>query len=108
MDLFNKAKEFLDTVESKAGEFVYDQKNNIKIAKVCSALKWNYEKLGRLCYRKCKNIAIDDNEFDAIITRIEVLKEELNCLRDGDIEYSSDCYVFEDGELVSEETKDEQ
>ena len=107
MDLLNKAKEFLDTVEIKAGEFVYDQKNNIKIAKVCSELKRNYEKLGRLCYRKIKNISIDDNEFDAIITRIELLKEELNCLRDGNVEYSSDCFVFDD-DLVSKEANDEQ
>ena len=53
MDLFNKAKEFLDTVEIKAGEFVYDQKNNIKIAKVCSELKRNYEKLGSRIVGKC-------------------------------------------------------
>ena len=63
-----------DTVEIKAGEFVYDQKNNIKIAKVCSELKRNYEKLGRLCYRKCKNLVIDDNEFDATMLKIETLK----------------------------------
>lgn len=103
MDLLNKAKEFLDTVEIKAGEFVYDQKNNIKIAKVCSELKRNYEKLGRLCYRKCKNLAIDDNEFDATMLKIETLKKELECLRNGDVEYSSDSYVFEDGELVVED-----
>lgn len=106
MDFLNKAKEILDSVEIKAGEFVYDQKNNIKIAKVCSELKRNYEKLGRLSYRKLKGMAIDENEFDTIVTRIEFLKEQLNCLRDGRYEDSVSSFVFEDGELVVDEEQE--
>lgn len=106
MDFLNKAKEILGSVEIKAGEFVYDQKNNIKIAKVCSELKRNYEKLGRLSYRKLKGMAIDENEFDTIVTRIEFLKEQLNCLRDGRYEDSVSSFVFEDGELVVDEEQE--
>ncbi len=106
MDFLNKAKEILGSVEIKAGEFVYDQKNNIKIAKVCSELKRNYEKLGRLSYRKLKGMAIDENEFDTIVTRIEFLKEQLNCLRDGRYEGSVSSFVFEDGELVVDEEQE--
>lgn len=99
MEFVNKAKEFIETLEIKTGEFIYDQKSNIQIAKVCSDLKKAYEKLGRLTYRKLKNIAVDDNEFDLAVERVEVLKMELEALRSG-VYGDADSVVFEDGEPV--------
>ena len=52
MEILNKAKEVLETIEIKTGEFIYDQKSNFMIAKVASEMKKAYEKLGRLTYRK--------------------------------------------------------
>ena len=51
-------------------------------------------------------MAIDENEFDTIVTRIEFLKEQLNCLRDGRYEDSVSSFVFEDGELVVDEEQE--
>ena len=103
MDFLNKAKEVLENIEIKTGEFIYDQKSNIKIAKVCSELKKAYEKLGRLTYRKLNNIAVDNNEFDLTVERIDVLKTELTALREG-ISGCDDSIVFEDGEPVDPNT----
>lgn len=103
MDFLNKAKEVLENIEIKTGEFIYDQKSNIKIAKVCSELKKAYEKLGRLTYRKLNNIAVDNNEFDLTVERIDVLKTELTALREG-ISGFDDSIVFEDGEPVDPNT----
>lgn len=105
MEFVNKAKEFIETLEIKTGEFIYDQKSNIQIAKVCSDLKKAYEKLGRLTYRKLKNIAVDDNEFDLAVERVEVLKMELEALRSG-VYGDADSVVFEDGEPVEEPSKE--
>lgn len=101
MDFVSKAKEILENIEIKTGEFIYDQKSNIKIAKVCSELKKAYEKLGRLSYRKLKGIAVDDNEFDLTVNKIEVLKMALTSLREG-VYGDEDSIVFEDGEPVDE------
>ncbi|MBE6798864.1 MAG: hypothetical protein E7525_03695 [Ruminococcaceae bacterium] len=105
MEFVNKAKEFIETLEIKTGEFIYDQKSNIQIAKVCSDLKKAYEKLGRLTYRKLKNIAVDDNEFDLAVERVEVLKMELEALRSG-VYGDADSVVFEDGEPVEEPSEE--
>lgn len=103
MDILSKAKELFDAVEIKTGEFIYDQKCNIKIARVCSDLKKQYEKLGRLCYRKLKGMWVDDNEFDSIVNIIEALKDELDCLRAGEYDDGADTVCFVDGEPVSGE-----
>ncbi len=101
MEMLEKAKELFDTATAKTGDFVYSQKCNMKIARVCGQLKKCYERLGRLTYRKIKNIKIDDNEFDNLIDKIEVLKMELAALREGEVEEPKfDSIVFEDGELV--------
>ena len=101
MEILNKAKSLLGTVNVKAGELVYEQKCNIKIAKVCAELKKAYEKLGRLTYRKLNGIKVDDAVFDAAVETVAVLKLELDALRSG--KCSSDSVVFEDGELVEGE-----
>lgn len=104
MDFLEKAKSVLDTATAKTGDFVYSQKCNIKIARVCGDLKKLYERLGRLTYRKIKGIKVDDNEFDSLIEKIEVLKMELAALREGKVEEPQyDSIVFEDGELVDGE-----
>lgn len=104
MDFLEKAKSVLDTATSKTGDFVYSQKCNIKIARVCGDLKKLYERLGRLTYRKIKGIKVDDNEFDSLIEKIEILKMELAALREGKVEEPQyDSIVFEDGELVDGE-----
>ncbi len=101
MDFLEKAKSVLDTASAKTGDFVYAQKCNIKIARVCADLKKLYERLGRLTYRKIKGIKVDDNEFDGLIEKIEVLKMELAALREGKVEEPEyDSIVFEDGEQV--------
>ncbi len=103
MELFNKAKDILNSVNLKTGDFINDQKCNIKIAKVCAELKRNYEKLGRLSFRKIKGVKVDDAVFDATIDNIEILKLELDALRNG--EFYNDSVVFENGELVEGEIK---
>lgn len=104
MDFLEKAKSVLDTATAKTGDFVYSQKCNIKIARVCGDLKKLYERLGRLTYRKIKGIKVDDNEFDSLIEKIEILKMELAALREGKVEEPQyDSIVFEDGELVDGE-----
>ncbi len=101
MEMLEKAKALFSTASAKTGDFVYSQKCNLKIARVCGDLKKCYERLGRLTYRKIKNIKVDDNEFDALIDKIEVLKIELAALRDGKAEAPQfESIVFEDGELV--------
>ncbi len=101
MEILNKAKVLLDTATAKTGDFIYDQKCNLQIAKVCAELKKLYERLGRLCFRKLKGLKIDDNEFDEVVEKIEVLKLELNALREGKMEEPEfDSIVFEDGEPV--------
>ena len=101
MEIFNKAKSIFEGVNAKTGEFIYDQKCNIKMAKVCAELKKAYEKLGRLSYRKLKGAKVDDAVFDATIDEIEILKLELDALRNG--EFYNDSVVFENGELVEGE-----
>ena len=104
MDFLEKAKSVFDTASAKTGDFVYAQKCNIKIARVCGDLKKLYERLGRLTYRKIKGIKVDDNEFDSLIEKIEILKMELAALREGKVEEPQyDSIVFEDGELVDGE-----
>ncbi len=101
MEILNKAKELINTATVKTGEFVYDQKCNLQIARVCADLKKQYERLGRLCFRKLKGLKIDDNEFDSVVEKIETLKLELSALRDGKVEDAEfDSIVFEDGEPV--------
>lgn len=101
MDFLEKAKDIISTVGGKTGDFIYDQKCNFQMARVCADLKKAYERLGRLSYRKIKGLKIDDNEFDTIIEKIEILKAELNCLREGKVEEPEyDGIVFEDGEPV--------
>ena len=101
MDFLSKAKEVLNTVSGKTGDFIYDQKCNIQMARVCADLKKAYERLGRLSFRKIKGLKIDDNEFDATIEKIEIFKTELACLREGKVEDAEyDSIVFEDGEIV--------
>lgn len=102
MDIVKNAKDIIDNVSTKAGEFICDQKNNLRIAKVCSELKRAYEKLGRLCYRKVKGMIVDDNEFDSAVNIIEALKDELECLRSGNCEQPCESAVFEDGEPVND------
>lgn len=105
MEFLNKAKGLFETLEIKTGEFIYDQKSNLKIAKVCSELKKAYEKLGRLTYRKLKNLAVDDSEFDLTVEKIEVLKMELTALREG-VYGDADSIVFEDGEPVEQASEE--
>ena len=102
MDLFEKAKEILDTVEIKAGEFIYDQKCNIKIAKVCAELKKAYENLGRLSYRKIKELPVNDNEFESAVLSVELLKSELNALRSGTYQDDSYSVIFEDADVIAD------
>ncbi len=99
MEFLNKAKGILENLEIKTGEFVYNQKNNVKIAKVCADLKKSYEKLGRLTYRKLNGTAVNDNEYEAAVEKIEILKMELTALREG-VDGSGDSIIFEDGEPV--------
>lgn len=105
MEILNKAKNLFGAVNVKAGELVYEQKCNIKMAKVCAELKKAYEKLGRLTYRKLNGIKVDDAVFDAVVENIAILKLELDALRNG--KYSEDSVVFEDGELVEGEIPSE-
>ena len=105
MEFLNKAKGLFETLEIKTGEFIYDQKSNLKIAKVCSELKKAYEKLGRLTYRKLKNLAVDDSEFDLTVEKIEVLKMELTALREG-VYGDADSIFFEDGEPVEQASEE--
>ncbi len=101
MEIINKAKELFDTATVKTEEFIYDQKCNLQIARVCADLKKQYERLGRLCFRKIKGLKIDDNEFDTVVEKIEALKLELTALREGKVEEPEfDSIVFEDGEPV--------
>lgn len=101
MELINKAKELFDTATVKTGDFIYDQKCNLQIARVCADLKKQYERLGRLCFRKIKGLKIDDNEFDSVVEKVEVLKLELSALRENKVEAPEfDSIVFENGESV--------
>lgn len=101
MEMLEKAKDLFSAASTKTGEFVYSQKCNLKIARVCGDLKKCYERLGRLTYRKIKNMKVDDNEFDNLIDKIEVLKMELAALREGKVEQPQiGSIVFEDGEIV--------
>ena len=59
-----------------------------------------------LYFTDCLWPDFDENEFDTIVTRIEFLKEQLNCLRDGRYEDSVSSFVFEDGELVVNEEQE--
>ena len=103
MEILEKAKAIFNTASAKTGDFVYSQKCNLKIAKVCAELKKEYERLGRLTYRKLKGMKVDE-EFDITVERIEVLKMELAALREGKVqEPEYDSIVFEDGELVEPE-----
>jgi hypothetical protein len=99
------AKDAFSSASEKTSGLIYDQKCNIKLAKVCSELKKAYERLGRLCYRKLKGLKIDDNEFDAAVERVEALKIQLAELREGKAIGSTDMQsiVFEDGEQVTNE-----
>jgi hypothetical protein len=100
MEILEKAKALFNTASEKTGDFVYSQKCNIKIARVCAELKKEYERLGRLTYRKLKGMKVDD-EFDATVEKVEVLKMELAALREGKVQQPQfDSIVFEDGELV--------
>lgn len=99
MEFLNKAKDILENIEIKTGEFIYDQKSNFLMAKVCSEMKKAYEKLGRLTFRKIKGITVDDNEFDLAVQRVEILKAQLEALREG-VNGNIDSIVFEDGEPV--------
>ena len=101
MEIFDKAKDILENIEIKTGEFIYDQKSNFQIAKVCSEMKKSYEKLGRLTFRKLKGASVDDNEFDMTVQRLELLKAQLDALRDGSYG-EADSVVFENGEPVDE------
>ncbi len=101
MELLNAAKNLWGSVNVKTGELIYEQKCNLKMAKVCAELKKNYEKLGRLTYRKLKGVKVDDALYDSIVDNIEILKIELDALRNG--KFSDDSVVFEDGELVEGE-----
>ena len=69
MEILNKAKSLFDTVNVKTGELIYEQKCNLKMAKVCAELKKAYEKLGRLTYRKLNGISgfprMAESEYDA-------------------------------------------
>ncbi len=101
MEILNKAKELFDTATVKTEEFIYDQKCNLQITRVCADLKRTYERLGRLCFRKIKGLKIDDNEFDLIVEKIENLKLELTALREGKVEEPEfESIVFEDGEPI--------
>ena len=103
MEIFEKAKSLFNTASEKTGNFVYSQKCNLKIARVCAELKREYERLGRLTYRKLKGMKVDD-EFDATVEKVEILKMELAALREGKAqEPQFDSIVFEDGELVEPE-----
>ncbi len=103
MEILEKAKAIFNTASAKTGDFVYSQKCNLKIAKVCAELKKEYERLGRLTYRKLKGMKVDE-EFDITVEKIEVLKMELAALREGKVqEPEFDSIVFEDGELVEPE-----
>ncbi len=101
MEFLNKAKSLWGSVNVKTGELIYEQKCNLKMAKVCAELKKAYEKLGRLTYRKLNGIKVDDVVFDSVVENIEILKLELDSLRSG--KYNFDSVVFEDGELVEGE-----
>ena len=104
MDIFNKAKDLFDIATVKTGEFVYSQKCNLQLAKVCAELKWEYERFGRLCFRKLKGAKVDDNEFDALVEKIEILKLEISAIREGNVEEPEDnSVIFEDGELVEKD-----
>ncbi len=103
MEIFEKAKAIFNTASEKTEDFVYTQKCNIKIARVCAELKKEYERLGRLTYRKIKGMQVDE-EFDITVEKIEVLKMELAALREGKMqEPEFDSIVFEDGEPVERE-----
>ena len=39
MEIFEKAKAIFNTASEKTGDFVYAQKCNVKIARVCAELK---------------------------------------------------------------------
>lgn len=101
MEFLSKAKSLLGTVNTKTGELIYEQKCNLKMAKVCAELKKAYEKLGRLTYRKLNGVKVDDAVFDAAVETVEVLKIELDALRNG--KFSDDSVVFENDELISGE-----
>ena len=105
MEFLNKAKSILGTVNAKTNGLIYDQKCNIKMAKVCAELKKAYEKLGRLSYRKLKGIKVDDAVFDAAVENVEFLKLELDAIRNGNV--GDDSIVFENGELVEGEITEE-
>ena len=105
MEILNKAKSILGTVNVKANELVYEQKCNIQMAKICAELKKNYEKLGRLTYRKLNGVKVDDALFDSVVDAIEVLKYELDAVRNGNV--SDNSIVFENGELVDGEIPSE-
>ncbi len=109
MEFLNKAKEAIEKVEIKTEEFIYDRKCNLQLARLCSDLKKQYEKLGRLSYRKIKGYKIDGNEFDTTVENIELLKTEIQCLRDGKCSSAEfESIVFEDGEPVNEQTTDNE
>ena len=106
MEFLNKSKEMFETLELKTGEFIYDQKSNIKIAKLCSDLKKAYEKLGRLTFRKLNDIAVDDNEFDIAVENVAALKAELDALRSGQ-SGDENSVVFEDADVLEAESEEE-
>ncbi len=101
MEFLNKAKDLLNVAGAKTEDFIYEQRCNLEIARVCSQLKKAYERLGRLSYKKLNNITVDDNVFDSAVAEVDALKQELSELR-ADKEASKDfsTYTFEDGEPI--------
>ena len=58
MEFLNKAKDLLNVAGAKTEDFIYEQRCNLEIARVCSQLKKAYERLGRLSYKKLNSLTI--------------------------------------------------
>ncbi len=87
-DFFVKAKEAVDTLGEKAGQFVDVSKLNIKMAELKNDMKNEYETLGKAVY-KAKKENIDDDatvnyevaQIDNLTLQIEELKKQIATMK---------------------------
>lgn len=72
-----KARDVIDTVGKKSGDFISLQKLKIDSAKINSLISKDYETLGRIVYTNMKNEAELDDGIDEIVASIKNHKREL-------------------------------
>lgn len=76
-DTVVKAKDVIDTVGKKSGDFISLQKLKIDVAKTNSLISKDFETLGRIVYTNMKNSAEPDDGTDEIVASIREHRKTL-------------------------------